>query len=443
MKFKKCMMLLCLAVLLASCGNESATPTAVANANPVEDTSPTAAATEQPTETATQTAVPTETASPEPTATNTAVPTETATNVPTQTATATATIVPTVTETATSLPTAAATTAPTAQADLPTAVPVSAPPPAPAPAGPNLLTNPGFEGEAEGWINRYPGLLTFYKADGKPQFIHSGTTALAHPYGAGQTYQRVEHSIVPGTTYRAGVWVKLWSSTGIDTTISENPGDFAARICINGNGDGDLQREETHCSHWVTPIDTWQFISVDGIATENGRVAIILHSSFIGPNKPQHNNAVWDDATLGVAPAAATATPVPVTIARPAPVAFDANSLRDSMTTVRSQIEQMGGVLDRMANGEPGKCEEYQGYYDNIILSATYEGVPAEWQGIYNDYIFAVENSIATNEGLNSLCDSGGGGVTQQNYGSGRQGINSSLDRLIPAIEAANGLLGG
>ena len=113
------------------------------------------------------------------------------------------------------------------------------------------------------------------------------------------------------------------------------------------------------------------------------------------------------------------------------------------MNGVRSAIEQAGGLLDRLYNGEPGRCEEYQGYYDDAIRSATYSGVPEDWAGVYNDYIFAVENFLATNESIDLLCDGGGGQVSELNYGAARSGINASLDRLIPAIEAANAKIGG
>ena len=78
-----------------------------------------------------------------------------------------------------------------------------------------------------------------------------------------------------------------------------------------------------------------------------------------------------------------------------------------------------------------------------MIRSATYTGVPEDWAGIYNDYIFAVENFLATNESIDALCDDGGGVITSLNYGVARTGINDSLNRLIPAIEAANAKLGG
>ena len=113
------------------------------------------------------------------------------------------------------------------------------------------------------------------------------------------------------------------------------------------------------------------------------------------------------------------------------------------MNSVRSIIEQAGGLLDRLYNGENQTCTEFQGYYDDAIRSATYSGVADDWAGLYNDYIFAVENFLSSNESINALCDGGGGGLSQLNYGAARQGINNSLDRLIPAIEAANAKSGG
>lgn len=418
--------------LLAGCGNGEAPPTAVSQA--ATETLPTLTAT------LTATAVPTDT--PIPSSTPTAVPTTT----PTPEATATHTNSPTPEPTATDTPppSPSPTVPVTAMAATPTtAVPVAAPvgpPAAPAPAGPNLLVNPGFEGGTLPYEAYRVNHLFLLNDPNKAQFIHSGNYSAFNMGGI--FYQRVADNVSPGTTYRAGAWLKIWSSSGEDRTISENPGDFIGRLCLNTNGDGDPNLPTSVCTGWVRPLDVWQYISVDAVAT-NSRVAIIFQTGYSSSNRPKHNEAYWDDAALGTAPAAATATPLPQTAVRPAPVPFQAAALRDNMQYVRSQIEQMGGVLDRLYNGEPGKCTEYQGYYNNLIRSTTYDGVPAEWQGIYNDYIFAVENTIATNEGLNSLCSSGGGGVTQQNYGAGRQGINASLERLVPAIEAANALLGG
>ncbi|WP_420629122.1 hypothetical protein [Candidatus Leptofilum sp.] len=440
MKKFTCLIITCCLFLLMGC--QEAPAAEIAGATEQPDVVPTETAvpptnTAVPTETATLTAVPTETntPTPEPTATNTAAPTETPTTEPTATNTATAT--------PTEMP-ATATTAPPA--------PVSAPPPAPAPAGPNLLVNPGFELGGEPWEAHHAGptIQHFYGAGDNPQFVHSGQMAAFQLGPTSSTtfhniyYQVVSTNVTPGATYRAGAWVKIWSSSGEDRTISENPGDFSARLCINTFGEGDPNSAKSFCTGFVRPLDAWQFISVDAIA-ESERLSILLVSQYVGPNSPAHNEAIWDDATLGTAPSSATATPNPVSNdpVRPNPIAFSPTALRDSMNGVRSTIEQAGGLLDRLFNGENQTCVEYQGYYDDAIRSATYSGVPDDWAGIYNDYIFAVENFLATNESINALCDGGGGGLSGLNYGVARTGINDSLNRLIPAIEAANAKLGG
>jgi hypothetical protein len=422
--------MICCVVVLLGCQEAPAAEVAEATAVPPTNTT---IPTELPTETATNTAVPTATQTNTPTPEPTATPTETPTAEPTATNT------PTATATTTAAP-ATATTAPPA--------PVSAPPPAPAPAGPNLLANPGFELDGASWEVYKPGqpsvYFNMYTAADNPQFVHSGQKALADLMTSRTIYsQRVENNIIPGTTYRAGVWLKIWSSSGEDRTISENPGEVGAQVCINGAGEGDPNHESSHCSTIVRPLDVWQFISVSGIA-ETDRLTIMLVSFYTGQNRPTHNEAIWDDATLGTAPSAATPTPAPAAEpVRPNPIGFSPNALSDSMNSVRWTIEQAGGLLDRLFNGENQTCAEYQGYYDDAIRNATYSDVADDWAGLYNDYIFAVENFLATNESINALCDGGGGGLSQLNYGAARSGINASLDRLIPAIEAANAKLGG
>lgn len=149
---------------------------------------------------------------------------------------------------------------------------------------------------------------------------------------------------------------------------------------------------------------------------------------------------MWDDIEFGVSPV--VATPIPGRPAPPAPVAFEANAMRDNMNNARSMLEQMGGLLDRIYRGSTEACSEYDGYYRGLVASAQYDGVPAEWQSVYNEYIFAVENGSNTNQPIFDLCfESGGGGITDLNYGVAREGINNSLNRLIPAIDTANSLL--
>ncbi len=425
---------LCCLFLLFGCretpGEQVAEATAVATQVVTQTATKPATATTAPTnttvptETATATDAPTDT--PEPTATNTVTPTAEPTDEPTATA-----VPPT------------ATTPPPA--------PVSAPPPAPVVSAGNLLSNPSFELGNASWEvhNSGQSIQNFYAAGSNPQFIHSGQQAAFQlgPMNASTFrniyFQRVSGNITPGATYRASAWIKIWSSSGENRLVSENPGDFSARLCLNTMGESDPQLTTSVCTGFVRPLDTWQLISVDAVAASD-RLSIMLVSEYTGANRPAHNEAIWDDASIAGAPSAATATPPPAAgPVRPNPVAFNPTALRDSMNGVRSMIEQEGGLLDRLYNGQGGTCAEFQGYYDDVIRSATYSGVPDDWAGLYNDYIFAVENFLATNESINSLCANGGGAISALNYGAARTGINDSLNRLIPAIEAANAKIGG
>lgn len=420
--------IICCLFLLISCRETPAEEIAQATAVPIEVPTETATAATAPTNTATL--APTETATETATATATAVPTDTSTPEPTATPTDTPTSAPTMTHTA--VPATATTAAP----------PPPAPPPAPAPAGPNLLSNPGFEVGYQPWESPSGNTqFSFHTVDSQPNFIHSGQRSLK---GGIRIWQRVSSNITIGTTYRAGGWFKVWSSTQEDRYVSVNPADIRGRICLNTFGDDAIDLPTTICSGWVRPLDVWQFISVDAVAT-NDRVTVILQVAFFNnDNGAIHIETLWDDITLGTAPTAATPTPPPPAgPVRPNPIAFDAAALRDSMNGVRSAIEQSGGLLDRLYNGESQTCQEYQGYYNDVIRSATYSGVPDDWAGIYNDTIFAVENFLATNESIKALCDGGGGVISSLNYGVARTGINDSLNRLIPAIEAANAKLGG
>jgi hypothetical protein len=117
--------------------------------------------------------------------------------------------------------------------------------------------------------------------------------------------------------------------------------------------------------------------------------------------------------------------------------------MRDSMNGARVALEQIGGLLDRIYNGSVESCADYRTHYDQLVGSATYHSIPDDWHGIYNEYVFAIDNAVDGNGGVYSLCEHGGGGLNAQAYGNARQSINVSLDRLIPAIDIANALLGG
>jgi hypothetical protein len=317
----------------------------------------------------------------------------------------------------------------------PTTIAVIAPPPPPSgpPVGANLLINPGFEEGQTGWTR----LDSIFRTSDYPNFIHSGDASSLAYYG----YQIVSGTTA-GATYRVGAWVKLWSSSGEDRTISQDPGpEVFVDLCLNS---------EANINRWVPtsacvsarPIDTWQYISVDQVATGD-RLAVILYLRMTNNNLPYHNEAIWDDVYLGLSPIAATPVPPPPgPPVPPAPIAFDAVALRDDMVQMQSLIEQIGGLLDRVYNGETGKCSDYISYYRQVVESPTYHSVPPEWEGVYNEYVWASNNVRGSSDPIYQVCVAGRGRITAFAYGVARSGIFDALARLIPAVAQANSLLG-
>jgi hypothetical protein len=197
----------------------------------------------------------------------------------------------------------------------------------------------------------------------------------------------------------------------------------------------------TVCSSSYRPLDTWQYLTVDAVAGTD-RITVFLVSSVTEGSAAQ-TYISWDDTYLGVAPIAATPTPVPPPPpARPQPIPFTPHEMVTSMNELRATLENMGGLLDRLYQGTGGTCAEFEAYYRQLIVSKTYHSIPGAWQTIYNDYLWAAEQALATNDAIYGLCTGEGRSLlTFFNYSVGRTGINDSLSRLIPAIEAANALL--
>lgn len=417
---------------LAGCNSPEATPVAEAPTTaPTKTTEPTKTA--KPTETAVP---PTHTATATNTPTQTAVPTETATATPTKTPTNTATPLPT--ETAVPKPTnTLAATIPAAPTVPP---PVAAPLIGEPPAGPNLIVNPGFENGTDAWNVNANRPTRLEPITDFPNFIHSGA------YSGFYYMQQTVGNIQPGINYRAGAWVKLWASNGEDREVSDTPGYASAKICINTNGEGNLSFPTTICSPVTRTHDVWQYITVDAIPINDRVMVMLVGSSGPADNRPIHTAVLWDDVAFGISPVTAVATATVPPLGRPgppAPIAFNAVALRDGMNSARSNLEQMGGLLDRLVRGSTETCLEYDGYYRGLVASPRFDGVPPEWQALYNEYIFAVDHSSLKNQPIFDLCfEHQGGGISELNYSVARTGVNESLDRLIPAIEAANGMLG-
>jgi len=328
--------------------------------------------------------------------------------------------------------------APATPTPAPTTAPVvSAPPAAAPPLGPNLLVDPGFEQSSANWRSSrriwfHP--LSFHNG----RFVRSGEMSAAGGY-----FHQTIMNVTPGVTYRFGAWATSWSSKGDDPWRSENPANIVMYVCLNINGDDDRWLPTTICSGHHRPLDTWQFISVDAVA-QRDRITVILMAEFESPASHPHNTvAAWDDAYLGLSPVTVTPTPVPPPPpTRPQPIPFTSNEMVASMNELRATLENMGGLLDRLYQGTGGTCAEFETYYRQLIVSKTYHSIPGEWQTIYNDYLWAAEHGLATNDAIYALCTGEGRRLlTFFNYSVGRTGINDSLSRLIPAIEAANALL--
>jgi uncharacterized protein YraI len=324
-----------------------------------------------------------------------------------------------------------------------TPIPGVTPPPAGAPVpptGPNLLLNPGFEDGSTAWQSAGGGEVTTYTTTDYPNFVLSGNRS-AYMTQSNVYHQPIE-GLTAGATYRVTAWGKTWSSSGEDRTTSENPGTINIRVCINTNADDNPA--ESICSARAQPLDTWQPFSVDVVATQE-RLSVLLVAE-ITEGGPVHSEALWDDIALGLSPIPGTPTPTPeggeAIPSRPAPVPFDGQALLASMRSLQNTFEQMGGVLDRFIRGEDATCAEYQGYFERVIASPTYSGVPEDWLGTYGLYNDAVDKTLDTNKDLYLTCVENGV-LSGFNFTVARQGINDSVDLIHEAITNAETLLLG
>jgi hypothetical protein len=319
----------------------------------------------------------------------------------------------------------------------PTTVAVVLPPPAPAPSANNLLTNPGFEDGVTGWQSLVFG-YGFLSTSDYPQFIHSGNRVGFVPR-TGSMHQII-YGLTPGTTYRFGVWGRVWSSPSEDRTSSFEPGEMTILVCVNPESSTDRWSPKNICSGPSRPLDTWHYFSVDGVATATQMSVLLITLVQSGP---KHNETFWDDAYFGVAPVAATPVPpTPGPPVRPATVPFDAVAMRDNMVQLQATLEQMGGLLDRIYNGDSATCTDYMNYYRQAVQAPTYHSLPPEWQGVYNEYSWAADHIMGTGDPIYQLCVNRRGGLTLFNYELARSGVFDALARLIPAVAQANSLLG-
>jgi hypothetical protein len=209
---------------------------------------------------------------------------------------------------------------------------------------PNLLQNPGFEGDyfawsgineiqvAHGWTPYWweqpdrdpPFFRPEYKRAVAAQFpnrVLSGESAQQwftfHASHWAGMYQQV-FNVTPGQRYRFSIWAQVWSSIESNPpTVSVNPANPRLRVGIDPTGNWQAgagtvvwSGEGAMSNH----VDRWGEISVEAVA-QNNLITVFMRTNPDFATK--HNDMYWDNASL-IAIEPVPPTPAPVTDTPPA-----------------------------------------------------------------------------------------------------------------------------
>lgn len=209
--------------------------------------------------------------------------------------------------------------------------------------GPNLLRNPGFEGEFFAWAGVPEAQVAhewtpwwiedtsrdprWHRPEWKravaanfPKRVLSGASAQQYftffaSHYAGM-YQQV-FDVTPGKRYRFGIWVQLWSSMEDNADTSVLPANPRLQIGIEPNGvalPGFAQPPGTVIWSGEAPmdqiVDRWGYMTVEATAGSDV-ITVYIRSRPDFANK--HNDIYLDEASL-VEIDAAPPTAVPPTI---------------------------------------------------------------------------------------------------------------------------------
>lgn len=154
---------------------------------------------------------------------------------------------------------------------------------------------------------------------------------------------------------------------------------------------------------------------------------------------PVPGGTITPTATVGGGTAL---TPTPyVPPVRPPRIQFNPRLLYNDMVEMQDVMVQLRGVLDRR-EGDTIECQEYIGYYQQIIQVQTYRNVPEDWVKIHNLYVNSATNALDTNRAIYLQCIEGGGPMSAFNFRNARNGIDFSLDRLRLGIIGAEDRIG-
>ena len=249
--------------------------------------------------------------------------------------------------------------------------------PALAQGGPNLLNNPGFEGQyvpytypdgtrigefhiAAGWNPWFnEGLRRPEYKPGNYSYNGSASQQYFTSYSVHQAglWQRVENA-TPGRTYRFSVAVYVWSSSEGDIYTSVQPGNVNVRVGIDPTGGISPYASTVVWSPFAMFYDQWRVLSVDAVAQSNALTVFVWSQ----PEFPVlHNDIALDEAYLGeAAPAPAPAQPAapaahqaqqPAALAQPT-AAPDAITMRP-LDDLRLRASIYGDTLDVIPAGFP------------------------------------------------------------------------------------------
>jgi len=257
--------------------------------------------------------------------------------------------------------------------------------------GPNLLNNPGFEGQyvpytypngtrigefhiAAGWNPWFNESLR--RPEYKPgNYSYNGSASQQYftSYSVHQAglWQRVENA-TPGRTYRFSIGLYIWSSSEGDIFTSVQPGNVNVRIGIDPTGGTNPYAGTVVWSPFAMYYDEWRFLSVDAVAQSNA-LTVFTWSQPVFP--VVHNDIALDQAYLGEVaaapaptqpaapaveqaqpvqqpPAVATQPPAPVTVPAAPTAAPGAITLRP-LDDLRLRASIYGETLDVIPAGVP------------------------------------------------------------------------------------------
>jgi hypothetical protein len=213
----------------------------------------------------------------------------------------------------------------------------------PAAAQTNLLQNPGFEfpyqnnGEAQSWgryhrnssedqfgdcTNGYHKMPSWF-AETNSAIVKAGSVSQAvgnswDTWSAG-VFQTV--NVVPGTTYRFSVWGRAFGSNDDFPAPSDFSLNSQVKVGIDPNGSGLWNDADVVWSGSINPLDQWQQVSLEVVATGN-QMSVFTNADWgiRGVNQCRKHLDVWfDDAQLIEIGPPPTNTPPPPPTAPPPP----------------------------------------------------------------------------------------------------------------------------